>query len=138
MGIHPKPQLFPATMRFFPFPPAVPEKHTHVAGFQHYEPVALGFEAKTNEIAGERDRSIEVRNLQQDMIDFWRRRNLGPRLLPENSDGRKREVDRLTGYAKNRAIHEVNRMITHKDGLGWLIKRVTLIHFIPVSKMSRI
>jgi hypothetical protein len=66
MRIHPKPELFPARTRFFPVPPAVPEKHTHVARFQHYEPVALGFEAKTNEIAIERDRSIEVRNLQQD------------------------------------------------------------------------
>lgn len=36
MGIHAEPQLFPAPARFFPIPPAVPEKHADVARFQHW------------------------------------------------------------------------------------------------------
>jgi hypothetical protein len=47
-------------VRFFPIPPAVPEEHADVVRFEHHEPVALGFEAKANEIAIERDRSSEV------------------------------------------------------------------------------
>jgi hypothetical protein len=71
MGIHAKPELFAVTARFFPAPSTVPEEDAEVIRLQHHEPVALGFEAKTNEIAIERNRSSEVRNLQQDVIDLW-------------------------------------------------------------------
>ena len=97
MGIHAKPQLFPVAVRFFPIPPAVPEEHADVVRFEHHEPVALGFEAKANEIAIERDRSSEVRNLQQDVIDLWCGGRLRLRLFSESSDGRKRDVNRITG-----------------------------------------
>ena len=97
MGIHPKPELFAVTARFFPPPSTVPEEDADVIRLQHHEPVALGFEAKTNEIAIERNRSSEVRNLQQDVIDLWcgGRRRLW--LLPENSEGHKRDANRITG-----------------------------------------
>ena len=56
MGIHAQPELFPLPASFFPIPAAVPEEHADVIRFQHDEPVAFGFEAKTKEVAVERDR----------------------------------------------------------------------------------
>ncbi len=41
--------------RFFPIPPVAPEKDTDVTRYQCYKIVALRFEAKTKEIAVERD-----------------------------------------------------------------------------------
>ena len=72
MGIHAQPELFPLPASFFPIPAAVPEEHADVIRFQHDEPVAFGFEAKTKEVAVERDRGLEVRNLKQDVIELWR------------------------------------------------------------------
>ena len=95
MRIHPKPQLLSAPARFFPPPSTVPEEDADVVRFQHHEPVAPRFEVKTNEIAIERNRSSEVRNLQQDVIDLWRGGRLRLGLLPENSDGCKRDGDFL-------------------------------------------
>ena len=72
MGIPAQPELFPLPASFFPIPAAVPEEHADVIRFQHDEPVAFGFEAKTKEVAVERDRDLEVRNLKQDVIELMR------------------------------------------------------------------
>jgi len=50
MRIHAEPQLFSASPWFFPIPAAASEEHSDVTRFQHYEPVALRFEAETEEI----------------------------------------------------------------------------------------
>jgi hypothetical protein len=120
MRIHSKSQLFSAPARFFPTPSTVPEEDADVVRFQHHEPVALGLESKTKEIAVERDRSIKVRNLKKDVIDLRYGGRLRFYVLPENSDGPKGDVNRITGYAKDQTTGEVKEMMTHKDGLGWV------------------
>jgi hypothetical protein len=70
MRIHPKSLALAVRAWFFPIPSGAPEIDANVARFQHHKVRAPGFEAKPKDVTIEGNRSVKIRNLKQDVIDF--------------------------------------------------------------------